>query len=263
MNIYRYYYDHLESDEAKLLYCELYDGLMKFDTVIICEYIPSWDDCMDDVIDALWMDNSFMSIFWDTREVRYYAYEGDEIVVTINYHYSKELCKQMLDAVQVSANKCLRECGALEPGIDDYTKLERLHDYLAIKCEYDLEAKGKSDLYVESYNAAGCLIDHNCVCEGSADAFKLLCDALNVPCIFIKGTLVMDDIDDADNAGHAWCYAFVGTSWWHIDISQGIANTKGNRVCRRWFMLDEDTNRIDHANYELPFPRNAWINTTL
>lgn len=254
MNVYRYYYDRLKTGEAKLLYCEIYDGIMKLENVIVCERIPSWQECMNDVVDALWMDNTFLTAVWDSHYVKFNEYD-DELVVTVRYFYPKQICRQTLTALQDAANRCLRESGALETEADVFTKLGRMHDYLSKKCEYDNEAIGNSEAYIESFNATGCLLSNRCVCEGSADAFKLLCDAIDIPCIFIAGSLTGTGKPLPE--GHAWCYVFAGTKWWHLDISQGIANTYGDNVCRRWFMLGEETNRIDHTDYEAPFPHNT------
>ena len=68
-------------------------------------------------------------------------------------------------------------------GISRHEKLKSIHDYLANNVVYDntIAEPNIFDVY-------GALINGVCVCEGYAEAFKLLCDREGIPCITVVGT---------------------------------------------------------------------------
>ena len=53
------------------------------------------------------------------------------------------------------------------------------------------------------HNAIGALVYNNATCEGFSDSVKMLCDALNIPCIVVG------------NAGHAWNFIQMDDGLWY------------------------------------------------
>ncbi len=76
-------------------------------------------------------------------------------------------------------------------GFSRHEKLKSIHDYLANNIAYDntLAEPNIFDVY-------GALINGVCVCEGYAEAFKLLCDREGIPCLTVVGT--------GDGGAHKW-----------------------------------------------------------
>lgn len=68
-------------------------------------------------------------------------------------------------------------------GISRHEKLKSIHDYLANNIVYDKTIKEAN-----IFDVYGALINGVCVCEGYAEAFKLLCDREGIPCITVVGT---------------------------------------------------------------------------
>ncbi len=68
-------------------------------------------------------------------------------------------------------------------GISRHEKFKSIHDYLANNIVYDstISEPNIFDVY-------GALINGVCVCEGYAEAFKLICDREGLPCITVMGT---------------------------------------------------------------------------
>ncbi len=68
-------------------------------------------------------------------------------------------------------------------GISRHEKLKSINDYLANNIVYD-------DTIAEPniFDVYGALITGVCVCEGYAEAFKLLCDREGIPCVTVVGT---------------------------------------------------------------------------
>ncbi len=68
-------------------------------------------------------------------------------------------------------------------GISRHEKLKSIHDYLAKNIVYD-DTISEANIF----DVYGALINGVCVCEGYAEAFKLLCDREGIPCITVLGT---------------------------------------------------------------------------
>ena len=68
-------------------------------------------------------------------------------------------------------------------GISRHEKVKSIHDYIANNAEYD-QTISKANIF----DAYGALITGICVCEGYAEAFKLICDREGIPCITVIGT---------------------------------------------------------------------------
>ena len=73
----------------------------------------------------------------------------------------------------------------------DYEKALIAHDYLVDSCRYDVEDLTETDW--ENHMAYGALAEGSCVCQGYAEAFKLLMEAAGVECITVTGTAGGDD----------------------------------------------------------------------
>ena len=76
-------------------------------------------------------------------------------------------------------------------GISRHEKFKSIHDYLAKNIVYD-GTVSKSNIF----DVYGALINGVCVCEGYAEAFKLLCDREGLPCLTVVGT--------GDGGAHKW-----------------------------------------------------------
>ena len=81
---------------------------------------------------------------------------------------------------------------------NDYQNVKMVHDYLIDNVEYDqtLEKPNIRNIY-------GTLIEKSCVCEGYAEAFKYLLDALDIPCVIVSGTATNSQ---GETENHAWNY---------------------------------------------------------
>lgn len=121
---------------------------------------------------------------------------------------------------------------------DRYTKLRDLATILWKETKYDhsgdMAATQKLREYTDS--ATGILAYNTAVCAGYADATKILCDALGIPCIVVG------------NAGHAWNYIQMEDGkWYSLDLS---ANALGAES--EYFLLGSKSQRyLDNSNYHL------------
>ena len=103
---------------------------------------------------------------------------------------------------------------------DRYTKLYKLSHYILTEAFYDpyhvvMNSSAERTRALESkgfwYNAMayGLLAENIAVCDGFADTVKVLCNALDIPCLIIG------------NEGHAWnMVQMEDGSWYHFDLTR-------------------------------------------
>ena len=94
-------------------------------------------------------------------------------------------------------------------GTTRYERLKSIHDGLAARIVYDIEA-------AHAHEAYGALIDGRSVCEGYAKSFKMLCDRENIPCVLVKGLASTG----GEPEGHMWNYVQMEDGkWYAVDVT--------------------------------------------
>ena len=110
----------------------------------------------------------------------------------------------------------------VEKNTDRYTMVRELTEILWKETRYDADGAAVYHSEVTSqYDtcATGVFVNHKAVCSGFADAFKILCNELDVPCIIVG------------NAGHAWNYVKMeDDKWYAIDISANASGWEENHI---------------------------------
>lgn len=110
------------------------------------------------------------------------------------------------------------------------TKAYIAHNYLAKTVEYWLkeEANPLEKSYMQS--AYGALINHKCVCQGYAEAYKRLLDSQGIICEVICGKI------RGSQEHHAWnVVSFDGRNYYHVDVtwdSHGSGSIDWNYFCK-------------------------------
>lgn len=92
-----------------------------------------------------------------------------------------------------------------------YKDIKMVHDYLVNNVEYDMSI-AKDNIY----NIYGALVNHECVCEGYAEAFKYLLDGLGIESTMVigKGTN-----SQGNSENHAWNYVKLQDVWYAVDVT--------------------------------------------
>jgi len=108
-----------------------------------------------------------------------------------------------------------------------YEKVLSIHDFVCATTVYDIEGN-----YV--YSAYGALVDKRSVCEGYAEAFKLLCDRNGIACILVSGT----GITSSGEENHMWNYVLMDDGQWYaVDTTWD----DGREILRSYFLVGTDT----------------------
>lgn len=93
-------------------------------------------------------------------------------------------------------------------GYTRYEKVKSIHDTIAKQVSYDSTftngtAHQPTSVFLEPYKP---------VCEGYAEAFKMLCDREGIPCVIVVG--------EAGGVGHAWNYVKMeDNKWYAVDLT--------------------------------------------
>lgn len=83
------------------------------------------------------------------------------------------------------------------------------------------------------------------VCEGYARAFKVLCDAADIPCVLVSGDA--KSTVNGTAGGHMWNYVLLEDSWYAVDPTwndptvSGVQSPVSGYESERWFLLGGST----------------------
>lgn len=129
-----------------------------------------------------------------------YVYTMTELTININLdstHFSDfNDVKSKYDAV-------IEKVATIKVnGISHHEKLKSIHDYLANNLVYD-----KTIAEPNIFDVYGAFVNGLCVCEGYAEAFKMLCDREGIPCITVVGT--------GNGGAHKWNMVQMEDSEWY------------------------------------------------
>ncbi len=119
-----------------------------------------------------------------------------------------------------------------------YDLLKEMHDFVASKTVYDLNAPYAHSLY-------GALVDGKSVCEGYAYAFKLLCDRYNIPCMIVTGVGKTNTGSEA----HAWnVVQMPDGKWYGVDVTWDDQESK---IYDDFFLVGSQT--VPKSFQKIPF----------
>lgn len=111
-------------------------------------------------------------------------------------------------------------------GFSRHEKVKSIHDYLASNIVYDNTISEPN-----IFDAYGALINGICVCEGYAEAFKLLCDREGIPCLTVIGT--------GDGGAHKWNVVQMEDGEWYLLDSTWDDQTSNTYYS--YFLIGNDT----------------------
>lgn len=124
-----------------------------------------------------------------------------------------ELLKNSIDSLKVE-------------GEDNYTKVKFIHDYIGKTVKYNMQSPYRN-------TALGVFIEpFEVICEGYAEAVKLLCDKENIPCISVVG-----NIDPLQKTGHMWNYIQMEDGkWYGLDCTWDDLDSETEPVKYQYFL---------------------------
>ncbi len=111
-------------------------------------------------------------------------------------------------------------------GINRHEKVKSIHDYLADNITYD-STLAESNIF----DVYGALVNGLCVCEGYAEAFKLICDREGIPCLTVIGT--------GGGGAHKWnMVQMEDGEWYTLDSTW---DDQSSNTYYSYFLIGSDT----------------------
>lgn len=170
--------------------------------------------------------------------------KGD-VLFEMEYSLGRYTLRNM---VLESEKKAAEICGVLlRPEMSPLLKAFVVHRYLLDTVVYDYENyRGEVENPLrnsQAHSAYGALLKGRSVCQGIADAFKMIMDVAGEKCISVIGEAKGGD----DNAwgGHAWnLYAVRDDCYMHIDATFDIGYQKVDKY--RYFAKNDLQVKSDH-----------------
>ena len=188
-------------------------------------------------IKDLYYENPLQILMLPITTVNFYPNTGDERIVELTFDLAGDAGTMtvrkanLLSAVNNIADVIRSTVGGRSDGETLLALCQRLMDC----CVYERSAV--SDVSTQNFAATayGALVNGSAIGEGYAMAYKALCDALDLECYVVLGTL--------DGKPHAWNIVQLGGYYYHVDV----AMCDENGVDTAFLKSDEE---MSAASYE-------------
>ncbi len=99
----------------------------------------------------------------------------------------------------------------------DEEKAKAIYKWMILNFEYDYDCEP----FIQYFNVRKTLRTHNGVCYDFSHLFAALCRSQNIPCYVVDG-----DKRDNFQYHHTWNRVYFHSSWWNMDITFDIVQTK-------------------------------------
>lgn len=243
----KFYYSLL-SEEERLVYRELYQGIMNHEAEI---YVHSEDaEESNEILASVIYD--FGEIFWTDGTATSTAYEETMFndgytVVEIEYNYSNEERKTKEQEIETVVSQVINSIPA---EYTEYEKIKYVYEYLINNVSYVEEAPDNQNLY-------SALVNGQTVCAGYSKANQYLLNRMGIYCTYVIGTAALEE----EFESHAWNIVCCDGNYYYVDITWADpieAETQNDiqvELLYEYLCCDEtqlaNTHRIDE-NYDYP-----------
>lgn len=197
------YYKSLLTKQEQSAYDMIVHALRRYESRIRLPMIPL--DSANRAFSAVRLDHAEL-FFMDNGVVFHSSILHTEI--DISYTYPLLEAGKLLEQMNRIANEVASRC----QGMDAQRIASYLHNFLVERITYS-ECNNRRN---EAHNIVGALINHSCVCEGYAKAYKFLCDKAGVPCMVVTGTAAGSN---GFHESHAWNIVKIGQDCCHVDVT--------------------------------------------
>ena len=197
-----YYFKQLTEEEQRV-YRELLKGIRVREKEFYLTI--SDDDSIDRSYHAVLKDHP--EIFWVHNREKIYKTtysDSDYCVFTPGYTYTDS----EIDEIQTAMEQSFQEVRALIPeDAGDYEKVRIVYTYVIDHTQYQT---GEDDQSI-----AGVFWKKSAVCAGYAGAVQYLLERLDIPCIYVDGSI------KGSTEGHAWDIVKIGQEYYYVDATNG------------------------------------------
>ena len=231
-----WYYTRLPK-ALKPVYHDIYEGLKKAESAIT---VPKLDgQTLADIYYQIRMDHP--EIFYTvTFHTRAYAH-ADTLQLCPDYLFEGRQLQQQREAMKARVAKLARAA----QDKNEADRLKYIHDFICENVRYDKLKKPYS------HEIIGPLGQGVGVCEGIAKSVKVLCDALDIPCV-----IALCDNNPARRIRyrHMWDVVRVGGKYYHLDATFDNSLGSPEEIRYDYYLLGDSRVFRDHEPVIWPVP---------
>ena len=160
--------------------------------------------------------------------------------IYMDYIYSPDVYNQMLEQFEKGAESLVSDLKG-NNAISDVEKALLLHDRLAIACEYDEKSRITGNIPDISYTSYGALVEGVAVCQGYAEAYMYLLEAVGIDS-YVCSSIALN---------HAWNIVEIDGELYHVDVTwdDPVWDVSG-RVYHKYFLCSTDNFIQSHTAYD-------------
>ncbi len=235
----RYYRYCLKTDSDRAVYDLILNGLENQERFVFIEAkrMALIKHSINELVSFVKLDNA--ELFYVKFEEYYIRNERFKkgMTLTFNYFYTPSEVKKYRQKIAERVNDILKS--VTSPMHSLYERELALNDYLSKNVRYDESKK----IPKESYSPIGALFIGVAVCEGYAEAFKLLCDAAEIRCLIVQGS----SAKDGKTENHAWNIVSLDEKCYHVDVTWNSNKGLKFQPSRDYFNLRDSVIANDHS----------------
>lgn len=175
--------------------------------------------------------------------------------ISDNYYVEDSILNgTVLSKEQEKAAELKKECEIIIDEIEknsssEYQKEKKIHDYIVNNVKYGYPDDNENE-DSDAYNAYGALVEGKAVCNGYAQAMKLLCDLAGLECQMVTGT--------ADGENHAWNLIRLDDEWYHTDVTWDDPEPDDpSRMIYSYFNLNDSSMESSHIWNKERYPESV------
>lgn len=234
-----YYYNQLSTEEQSL-YNSILEGITEIESTVMITCDDA--EAMQVIIDKIWLDHA--ELFWWDGAYSYSA-RGNEVTFTFTYQYDANEIESRMLQIETKREEILN---AIDYSISEYEVIKQIYEYVIDSVSYVEGA-------IDNQNIYSSMINKESVCAGYAREMQYLLNALEIPCIYVRGAM-----DDGES--HAWNIVECNDKYYQVDATHGDGEVTDNAaevgyemVNYSYLCITDDEmckNRIQETEYDVP-----------
>lgn len=178
--------------------------------------------------------NNFLHPFKSFEKIKSDIYDTGEILIKIEYIYSKEeinyldteIDRLIKDLLNNNDNKKEDK----EETNEDYDKIKIIHDYIINTTKYDVN----NNKEIKSYNAYGALKNHLATCNGYTDLMAIFLTKMGYENFKVATT--------NETTGHVWNVVKINNEWLHLDLTwdDPVSSDGKDYLYHKYFLINTE-----------------------
>ncbi len=207
--------------------------------------LSDWDFSTAEAAEAMKLLADDPELFYYDHSVTwFYGTEDNGQVTRLEFIYHDCFTPADTEVFEAAVNRAL---GCLIPGMNALQTALVLHDYLAVQTAYDIENVRAGTIPDASFTAYGALVLGKAVCQGYAQAYRVLLGRCGIPTAYVP----------SEGMNHGWTLVKLGESWYHADVTWDDPTPDTPGLARHDFFLRSDSavaaGDPAHYGWDAPF----------